>query len=998
MSCTKEGYINCISLTADNSRIVTAHFNNEAVVWDGRHGEQLHVLSGHGDKVESVSIAADGSLIATCSNNVVTLWDGNSYQKMHELMGHTALVKSVSASSDGAFVISGGADKTVMIWDSIAGRRLSQVNAHTDIVLAVQISSDSSIFISGSKDMSAIIWDFKSKRILHILKGHIKAVVSLCISRDGTYVVTGSEDTTARIWAASSGKEIGILSKHTNAVTDVSMSLDGSLIVTASMDGTAIAWETSTRRVLQVLVAHSRDLHGAAIYSDKSRIVTGGSDKQVLFWDINGPERRYTLDTDKDVSRVCSSLDGSTVVTAFKKDNTVTIWDGSTYKIRHILRGHTEIVESVDVSLDGSIVVTGSQDKTAIVWNGNSGDKLRVLSGHSQKVSSVCISSDASILVTCHGLTATLWDRKSYKQLHSIEKHTKNISAVKICLHGRKPFIATGSIDKTAILWDISRKNQVKLRHILQGHTHNITSLSINHDGSCIVTSSCDYRAIVWDADSGEQLQVLNHDNWVKDVCFICDGRQIITCSKDKTSILWDWHSATPEKTLLANKRLFGFSHESVDACCMVFSDVLLLVDGIVHITSTDCDENDAFYPIWDDEHCSVAILSFINNLSLVPCPSAMSSNAYKDYIEHVPEDSIKTKGAQTYEGYGTWIHKCAKSPVDSYVVPIKNIVGYNSKFLYVAIKHSENVRKHKIFENPVINAVLDFKWKIVESYFMNDCYLVSFKSMFFLLNCLFPKNYLWNLEIGIFIMTCFLVIYSVMKAICRIWKIGFKDHLSNNWNIICLLSYICSTIALGFQFFQLIGVIKYVSYKPAFFACALPLLLAEILKVLVGFKNTGNIIRMLIKIMDDIKYFVAILGLVIIFFCGSFVVLFESSENPEGYKKFGMPQFALIQVYGFVYGSYNVDTMLESSSPFVAVLIGSIFMFFVVIVMLNILIAIISEKYSYVRENENAECSYGKAKLIAEYEKLIPDSLKQEKQQEWYPKYLHVLKQRDIE
>jgi glucan phosphoethanolaminetransferase (alkaline phosphatase superfamily) len=150
----------------------------------------------------------------------------------------------------------------------------------------------------------------------------------------------------------------------------------------------------------------------------------------------------------------------------------------------------------------------------------------------------------------------------------------------------------------------------------------------------------------------------------------------------------------------------------------------------------------------------------------------------------------------------------------------------------------------------------------------------------------------------------------------------------------------------------------------------------------------------MIIKIMDGLKIFLGILTLVIIFFCGSFVVLYqEFDKERQGYDSFSTFPMAFIHVYGFLYGSYSAELMFESSNYVAAVIIGSAFMFFVVIVMLNILIAIISDRYSYVKENENAEFNYGLAKIIVEYEKLIPEKIKLNKMQEWYPKYLHVLK-----
>ncbi|XP_037068474.1 WD repeat and SOCS box-containing protein 1-like [Pollicipes pollicipes] len=51
-------------------------------------------------------------------------------------------------------------------------------------------------------------------------------------------------------------------------------------------------------------------------------------------------------------------------------------------------------------------------------------------------------------------------------------------------------------------------------RHlVLEGHVHDATSCSFSSDGRLIISGSLDTRAIVWDAETGAQLQTLLHLN-----------------------------------------------------------------------------------------------------------------------------------------------------------------------------------------------------------------------------------------------------------------------------------------------------------------------------------------------------------------------------------------------------------------------------------------------------------------------------------------------------
>ena len=73
-------------------------------------------------------------------------------------------------------------------------------------------------------------------------------------------------------------------------------------------------------------------------------------------------------------------------------------------------------------------------------------------------------------------------------------------------------------------------------------------------DGKYVATASNDTTARVWDAATGKQIFVLNHDGVVNNVVFSPDGKYVATASDDNTSRLWD--AAT-------GKQIFVLSDES---------------------------------------------------------------------------------------------------------------------------------------------------------------------------------------------------------------------------------------------------------------------------------------------------------------------------------------------------------------------------------------------------------------------------------------------------
>ena len=70
--------------------------------------------------------------------------------------------------------------------------------------------------------------------------------------------------------------------------------------------------------------------------------------------------------------------------------------------------------------------------------------------------------------------------------------------------------MVTGSMDKTAILWNLETEQKL---FDITSHEAEVISISFNSDGDKILTGSFDHTAKVWDAYNGEEVCSLDeHD------------------------------------------------------------------------------------------------------------------------------------------------------------------------------------------------------------------------------------------------------------------------------------------------------------------------------------------------------------------------------------------------------------------------------------------------------------------------------------------------------
>ena len=377
----------------------------------------------------------------------------------------------------------------------------------------------------------------------------------------------------------------------------------------------------------------------------------------------------------------------------------------------------------------------------------------------------------------------------------------------------------------------------------------------------------------------------------------------------------------------------------------------------------------------------------------------------------HMPPENYLVQGASDAEQGSVFIYKKPVYSVKTSMIPIFDIAGIDSQFLFLIVKHAETIGEYDVFKNQVLRYVVALKGNtFVKAMLFNDFYLTLLLFVGFLTHSIAFNDYSVENDtsisaLGICLMVlCYLLsCYFLYHEICQMiksWADAGKVHSDSDsedfverlkifmdklktlayeyffdaWNMIHLTTNTMIIVTLSKQAHLLTT--KDINSNETIIMSALiqPFLALEILFYLSGLKSTGSLIRMIIKIIHGNVGVIVILGIMIVSFAGSYTILFQ--ENPQyEYQNFVS---SLISVYGHLFANYDVDTFDSSSSPNLAKFQISIFLFLVVIVILNLLIALMSDIYASVQANATAESTFGIAKLIVEYEGLMSYSYKQ--------------------
>src|SRR5262249_41046362 len=126
------------------------------------------------------------------------LWD-LAPEQMSVLLGHTEGVNSVAISPDGMRVLSGSEDWTLRLWDLSTGQTLKVLQGHSAAIRSVAFSPNGKQALSGSADGTVLLWDLATGDTLQTLTGR-SAITSVQFSPDGKHTVSGSVDGTIRLW------------------------------------------------------------------------------------------------------------------------------------------------------------------------------------------------------------------------------------------------------------------------------------------------------------------------------------------------------------------------------------------------------------------------------------------------------------------------------------------------------------------------------------------------------------------------------------------------------------------------------------------------------------------------------------------------------------------------------------------------------------------------------------------------------------------------------
>ena len=219
------------------------------------------------------------------SHDIVTI-DAITGVHRSVLSGHTDRVYSLSFSADGTSLVSGSNDRTVRIWDLQTGGVIRTFYGHARPVSTVSISLDCTMIASGSADKTIRLWDTRTGECCCVIDGHNAIVNSVSFSAaNSQLLISASQDNTVRWWRVD-GYQSGPTYEGNMAV----LSSDGALFVSWVYGGSVAMVRNSDSGTAKAKLQVPDNGFICCCFSPSQKHLVGSAGQIIYIWDITNPD------------------------------------------------------------------------------------------------------------------------------------------------------------------------------------------------------------------------------------------------------------------------------------------------------------------------------------------------------------------------------------------------------------------------------------------------------------------------------------------------------------------------------------------------------------------------------------------------------------------------------------------------------------------------------------------------------------------------------------
>ncbi len=437
---------------------------------------------------DAISFSPDGSQIATYTfAEDLKIWDVQSGVCVTQIeVPNRHYIQKFAFSQDGQCIaaISGGDDGNIYIWCPHTGRQLSEIKlgSTTEGIYPFLFSSDINLLAGRKRELDAepesiSVWHMETGEQIGCFTEYSGEMEKLCFSPDGRNLAAGSSEGILHVWDVNSGQKETTDTDYGDAQIFPHYAPEDGLILAAVSQRKVEIWEAESEKKIDTFEYRGSNEYRYAYFSETGEQLAVASPSEIQIWTKDNDSDSHALSTLQGhiptVDTLVFSADEKTLAAGLWRDN-VLLWDLAS---RRSDRPHGE-------KLPGTSHVVYRSDDGRIISLNQYGDNL--------KISEV---SKSESVVELLPLEAGLGRAKAFSPT------------------GHR--IASGDQDNNIHIWERSGSKSWEKHPTVINHSeftdrlaYSPSGLAFSPDGKRLasISRSRDWKACLWDVDSGEQI------------------------------------------------------------------------------------------------------------------------------------------------------------------------------------------------------------------------------------------------------------------------------------------------------------------------------------------------------------------------------------------------------------------------------------------------------------------------------------------------------------
>ena len=417
---------NGLKFSHSGKQFVSGSYDKTVRVWNVETGDNLAVLKGHVDDVESVIFSSDDSLLASSSTDkTIRIWDTQNYESLHTLQGHINNVLDIRFIHNDSMLVSGSRDSTLRVWDIQSGVAMKVLQGHTAAINGVDVKGDhifsagfdgtirrwssklshqqhykdveyvpvsTALVLSqhasliGSKKGQLQLIDLESTEVLWSeAAAHKGRIERIHVSTDEQYALTiGHKDKMLKLWQIENKtvqlkQSISLL----NTPYAVRFSKQGHYASVGDKKGNIFVYQfdrqAETLNQIMHITAHDKKITSLA-FPNEANLLSSSEDGYVKHWQLGKAKiwsLKYRYPKKNDLVTWIDLDDKSNYIASVGRNSTSYVYHAKAHYQKYHLIGHESRVIKAIFAPHSEILATASTDATISFWD--RGKQLLVL-------------------------------------------------------------------------------------------------------------------------------------------------------------------------------------------------------------------------------------------------------------------------------------------------------------------------------------------------------------------------------------------------------------------------------------------------------------------------------------------------------------------------------------------------------------------------------------------------------------------------------------------